>query len=104
MLDARRETYLFGPQTFYVPGAAGGNGAFRLRMGTPRQEYVCRIADGAPVTNRYTDATFTFPLPGQKCVEVDFSRPSNDSYTQDFMVSFPKDAAAPYIFAKPFQD
>jgi len=100
-LDARKQTYLFDPQVVYMPGGAAGNPGFNLRMGTPRQEYVCRIAEGAPVTNSFSDATRTFHLPASRCVKVEFSRPSPSSYTQDFLVEFPKGAPEPFVFAHP---
>lgn len=102
-LDARRETYLFGPQTFYVPGTANGNSALNLKMGSPRQEYVCRVDGGDAITNSFSDATHKFPLPGA-CVKLEFSRPTKDSYTQDFMISFPKGSAEPFIYPVPFSD
>ena len=100
-LDARKQIYLFDPQVVYMPGGAVGNPGFNLRMGTPRQEYVCRIAEGAPVTNSFSDATRTFHLPASRCVKVEFSRPSPSSYTQDFLVEFPKGASEPFVFAHP---
>ena len=100
-LDARKQTYLFNPQTVYMPGGESGNSGFNLAMGTPKQEYVCRVADGAPVTNSFTDAVRTFALPSTACAKVEFSPPSKNSYSQDFMIDFPKGAAEPFIFADP---
>ena len=100
-LDARKRVYLFEPQTVFVPGAKSGNGRFNVAMRNPRQEYVCRVADGIPVTNSFTDATRIFPLPDEKCVKVEFSRPAANSYSQDFMFGFGKDAANPFVFADP---
>jgi hypothetical protein len=34
-------------------------------------------------------------------VKVEFSRPTANSYSQDFMLDFPKDAKNPFIFADP---
>jgi hypothetical protein len=70
-------------------------------MGTPTQEYVCSIADGAPVTNSFSSASKTFPLPDLASVKVVFSRPKKGSYSQDFMLGFPKGSATPFIFAAP---
>lgn len=100
-LDARKRVYLFEPQTVFVPGAKSGNGRLAVAMLNPRQEYVCRVAGGIPVTNSFTDATRIFPLPDEKCVKVEFSRPAANSYSQDFMLGFGKDAANPFVFVDP---
>ena len=100
-LDARECVYLFEPQTIFVPGAKSGNGRFSVKMRNPQQEYVCRVADGAPVTNSFSAATRVFTLPDEKCVKVEFSRPAANSYSQDFMLGFDKDAANPFVFVDP---
>lgn len=100
-LDARKRVYLFNPQTIYMPGGKSGNSGFNLAMGTPRQEYVCRIADGSPVTNSFSSAVRTFALPATECAKVEFSPPSKNSYSQDYMIDFPKGSAEPFLFADP---
>jgi hypothetical protein len=98
-LDARKRVYLFEPQTIYMTGAESGNGSFNLAMRTPQQEYVCKVGDATAVTNSFTSAVRNYALPCGECVKVEFSRPAANSYSQDFMLDFPKDAGNPFIFA-----
>ena len=100
-LDARKRVYLFEPQTIYMTGAESGNGSFNLAMRTPQQEYVCKVGDATAVTNSFTSAVRNYALPCAECVKVEFSRPAANSYSQDFMLDFPKDAKNPFIFADP---
>ena len=84
-----------------MPGGKSGNRGFNLAMGSPGQEYVCSVADGTPVTNSFSSAVRTFTLPETECAKVEFTRPAPSSYSQDFMIDFPKGAAEPFIFADP---
>ena len=99
-VDARKGTYLFNAQTMYVSGHA--NSAVQVQLGTPQQEYVCQIEDAPPVMVRFTRERKDYQLPAKPCVKVAFSEPKPpSSYSQDFLISFPKGAKEPFIFASP---
>ena len=99
-VDARKGTYLFNAQTMYVSGHA--NSAVQVQLGTPQQEYVCQIEDAPPVMVRFARERKDYQLPAKPCVKVAFSEPKPpSSYSQDFLISFPKGAKEPFIFASP---